>query len=100
VTCELLCNAAVIVVCVVTVTVTAAEAPEPRFDEPGDTEQLAYRGAPPQVKLTVPENPFAAVAVRLYEAVAPLTTVADVEPPAGVENDTAARPVPLIDIAS
>jgi hypothetical protein len=65
VTCELLCTDAVTVVCVVTVTVTAAEAPDPRLDEPGETEQLAYCGAPLQVKLTVPENPLAAVAVRL-----------------------------------
>ena len=61
----------------------------------GDTEQVDAVGAPEHVKFTVPENPLAAVAVRLNVAVAPAATVADAAVAATVKPD---EPVPVSEI--
>jgi len=47
---------------------------------PGEGVQTAKEGAPVQVSATVPANPFSGEICRLYVAVLPAVTVAEVEP--------------------
>lgn len=65
---------------VVTVTPTMAGVPPVTFAGFGETLQVDAVGAPAQVKLTLPEKPLAAVAVKLNVAVAPAATVAEAVP--------------------
>jgi hypothetical protein len=57
--------------------------------------QLAFAGAPLQVSELVPLTPGPAVNISAYVVVAPLTTVADADPPARGATDSAATPEPV-----
>jgi len=59
------------------VTPTMAGVPPIRVAGLGETLQVDAVGAPVQVKLTLPEKPFGAVAVKLNVAVAPAATAAE-----------------------
>src|SRR6516225_6618796 len=53
----------------------------------GEIEQLACAGAPLHVRLTEPVKPSAGFSCKLYVAVCPPVTVAEVEPPAPGPNE-------------
>jgi hypothetical protein len=82
-------------VVVVTVTEKFAAVPADGVTVEGDTEQLAYWGAPVHARFTVLEKPAASAMLRLKVAVPPLLTVAEVAPPCGVPIVMAGVPLPV-----
>ena len=66
---------------VLTDTVVDAASVPFRLTDEGFTVQVAFDGAPLQVKLSVPDRPFCGAMLRLYVAVCPALTVAEVEEP-------------------
>ena len=80
---------------VVTVTTKLEVVPEVTVKVSGETEQVAYCGAPEQESLAVPEKPVPAATARLYVAAVPLVTLVEVEPPSETPRVRSATPVPV-----
>jgi hypothetical protein len=81
------CGAALALEPVVLTFTANISSPDVIFNEDGLTLQDDSGGAPEQVRLTAPEKPVDGVISRLYDAVCPPLTMADVAPPAATPTE-------------